>query len=88
MPDKKASASDLEYKPVPLNRKKELARAMRRPGFKTAWKALDKKYAALAILLASRKRRAGKQREAQTISENWNAFNDQHGSFAGEHLSL
>ena len=66
----------------------ELARAMRRPGFKAAWKALDKKYAALAILLASRKRRAGKQREAQTIAANWNDFNDRHGSFADEHSTL
>ena len=61
----KTDAGDLEYKPVPYNRKKELARAMRRPGFKAAWKALDKKYAALAILLASRKRRAGKHRFVQ-----------------------
>ena len=84
----KTDADDLEYKPVPYNRKKELARAMRRPGFKAAWKALDKKYVALAILMASRKRRAGKQREAQTIAVNWNAFNDQHGSFADEYSTL
>ena len=84
----KTEAGDLEYKPVPYNRKKELARAMRRPGFKATWKALDKKYAALAILLASRKRRAGKQREAQTIAASWNAFNDRHGSFADEHSTL
>ena len=37
----KTKADDLEYKPVPYNRKKELARAMRRPGFKAAWDALE-----------------------------------------------
>ena len=62
----KTDAGDLEYKPVPYNRKKELARAMRRPGFKAAWKALDKKYAALAILLASRKRRAASGETARS----------------------
>lgn len=50
----KTSADDLEYKPVPYNRKKELARAMRRPGFKAAWDALEEEYSALSALLAAR----------------------------------
>ena len=43
-----------KYKPVPLNLEREGARAMRRPGFKTAWDALEKKYAPLVALLKAR----------------------------------
>ena len=48
------NTDDLEYKPVPFNRKKELAQALRRPGFKAAWDALEEEYAALSTLLAAR----------------------------------
>lgn len=43
-----------KYKPVTLNLKKEVARAMRRPGFKAAWDALDEEYTTLAALLEAR----------------------------------
>ena len=51
----KADAMRDKYKPIPLNLKKELARAMRRVGFKAAWDALEEEYATLAALLAARK---------------------------------
>ena len=44
-----------KYKPVPLNLKKEVARAMGRPGFKEAWDALEEEYTTLAALLEARK---------------------------------
>ena len=44
-----------KYKPVPLNLKKEVARAMSRPGFKEAWDALEEEFATLAALLEARK---------------------------------
>ena len=44
-----------QYKPVPLNLKKDVARAMRRPGFKEAWDALEEEYTTLAALLQARK---------------------------------
>ena len=46
-----------KYKPVPLNLKKEVRRAMRRPGFKAAWDALEEEYTTLAALLGARKQR-------------------------------
>lgn len=51
----KADAMRDKYKPIPLSLKKELARAMRRVGFKAAWDALEEEYATLAALLAARK---------------------------------
>ena len=50
------------YNPVPLILKQELARAMRRPGFKAAWDALGEEYATLSALLAAR-REAGLTQE-------------------------
>ncbi len=47
-----------KYKPVPLNLKKEVARAVRRTGFKAAWDALEEEYTTLAALLESRKQSA------------------------------
>ena len=44
-----------KYKPIPLHLKKEVARAMRRPGFKAAWDALEEKYTTLAELLEAHK---------------------------------
>ena len=44
-----------KYKPVPLNLKKEVARAMGRPGFKEAWDALEEEYTTLAALLEARR---------------------------------
>lgn len=44
-----------KYKPVPLNLKKEVARAMRRPGFKAAWDALEEEYTTLSALLDARR---------------------------------
>ena len=44
-----------KYKPVPLNLKEEVARAMRRPGFKAAWNALEEEYTTLAAPLEARK---------------------------------
>ena len=52
----KTEIPDDKYKPVPLNLKKEVARAMRRPGFKAAWDALEEEYTALATLLEARKK--------------------------------
>jgi len=43
-----------KFKPVRLNVKSELKEAMKRPGFKTAWDALDEEYAALSQLLGAR----------------------------------
>ena len=59
----KTDAFSEKYKPVPLNLKKELARAMRRPGFKAAWDALEEEYATLAALLAARKQSGLTQEE-------------------------
>ena len=50
-----------KYKPVPLNLKKEVARAMRRPGFKAAWNALEEEYTTLAALLEARTQSGLKQ---------------------------
>ena len=58
----KTDADNSGYKPVSLDLAKELARAMRRPGFKAAWEALDEEYATLAALLGAR-REAGLTQE-------------------------
>ena len=47
-----------KYKPVPLNLKAELAKALERPGFKAAWDSLEEEYAALSEVLKAR-RQAG-----------------------------
>ncbi len=44
-----------QFKPVRLDTKAELARAMQRPGFKAAWDGLEEEYAALNELLKARK---------------------------------
>lgn len=44
-----------QFQPVPLDIKAELERAMKRPGFKAAWDALDEEYAALGELLRARR---------------------------------
>jgi len=54
----KADTDQSGYKPVPLDLPGEIARAMRRPGFKAAWEALDEEYATLSALLNAR-RQAG-----------------------------
>ena len=51
----KSETLDDTYKPVPLNLKKEVVRAKRRPGFKAAWNALEEEYTTLAALLEARK---------------------------------
>lgn len=43
-----------KFKPVRLDLKSELDAAMKRPGFKAAWDALDEEYAALGQLLGAR----------------------------------
>ena len=62
----KTDASSEKYKPVPLNLRKELARAMRRPGFKAAWDALEEEYATLGALLEARKQSGLTQEEVAT----------------------
>ena len=59
----KTNADDLKYKPVRLDRAKEIALAMRRPGFKAAWDALDEEYSTLAALLAARQQAGLTQEE-------------------------
>ena len=44
-----------QLKPVRLDTKVELARAMKRPGFPAAWDGLEEEYAALTELLQARK---------------------------------
>ena len=51
----KSETQNDKYKPVPLNLKKEVARAMRRPGFKAAWNALEEEYTTLAAPFEKRK---------------------------------
>lgn len=46
-----------QFKPVRLDAKAELARAMQRPGFKAAWDGLEEKYSTLNELLRARKQR-------------------------------
>ena len=50
----KSKPTDERYKPVPLYLNQDLAHAMRRPGFKAAWDALEEEYATLSALLAAR----------------------------------
>ncbi len=52
-----------QFKPVHLDTKAELARAMQRPGFKTAWDGLEEEYAALNELLQARKQAGLTQEE-------------------------
>ena len=52
-----------QFKPVHLDTKAELARAMQRPGFKTAWDGLEEEYAALNELLRARKQAGLTQEE-------------------------
>ena len=59
----KTNADDLKYKPVRLDLAKEIAHAMRRPGFKAAWDALDEEYSTLAALLAARQQAGLTQEE-------------------------
>ena len=47
--------SDDRYDPVALDVKATLVNAMKRPGFKAAWEALDDEYAALSEMLGARK---------------------------------
>ena len=44
-----------QFKPVRLDAREELARAMQRPGFKATWDEQDAKYAAINELLQARK---------------------------------
>ena len=53
----------VQFKPVHLDTKAELARAMQRPGFKTAWDGLEEEYAALNELLQARKQAGLTQEE-------------------------
>lgn len=52
-----------QFKPVRLDTKVELARAMPRPGFKAAWDGLEEEYAALSELLQARKQAGLTQEE-------------------------
>ncbi|MGB4466682.1 MAG: helix-turn-helix transcriptional regulator [Azovibrio sp.] len=52
-----------QFKPVRLDTKAELARAMQRPGFKAAWEGLEDEYAALNELLQARKQAGLTQEE-------------------------
>ena len=52
-----------QFKPVRLDTKAELARAMQRPGFKAAWDELEEEYAALNELLQARKQAGLTQEE-------------------------
>lgn len=52
-----------QFKPVRLDTKAELARAMQRPGFKAAWDVLEEEYAALNELLQARKQAGLTQEE-------------------------
>lgn len=46
-----------QYKPVPLDLRAELAQAVRRPGFKEAWDALEEEYGALSKSLKAKQSR-------------------------------
>ena len=52
-----------QFKPVRLDTKAELARAMQRPGFKAAWDGLEEEYTALNELLQARKQAGLTQEE-------------------------
>lgn len=52
-----------QFKPVRLDAKAELARALQRPGFKAAWDGLEEEYAALNELLQARKQAGLTQEE-------------------------
>ncbi len=52
-----------KFNPVPLNLKTELKKAMRRPGFKAAWDALEEEYLALGEMLKARKQAGLTQEE-------------------------
>ena len=52
-----------QFKPVRLDTKAELARAMQLPGFKAAWDGLEEEYAALNELLQARKQAGLTQEE-------------------------
>ena len=54
----KAETLNDHYNPVPLNLKKEAARAMRRCGFKAAWDAPDENHTSLAALLEAQTKMA------------------------------
>jgi len=43
------------FKPIKLNTKAALSKAMSRPGFKAAWEGLEEEYSALNSLLEARK---------------------------------
>lgn len=52
-----------QFKPVRLDAKAELARAMQRPGFKAAWDGLEEEYSALNERLRARKKAGLTQEE-------------------------
>lgn len=58
-----------QFKPVRLDTKTELARAMQRPGFKAAWDGLEEEYAALNELLQARKQAGLTQEEVAARME-------------------
>lgn len=43
------------YKPVPMDLEAELREAFKRPGFKSAYDALEDEYSALSVFLGARK---------------------------------
>ena len=68
-----------KYQPVPLNLKKEVARAMRRPGFKAAWNALEEEYTTLAALLEARKQSGLTQEPDAQTSGRTHGHNQKRG---------
>ncbi|WP_295407057.1 helix-turn-helix transcriptional regulator [uncultured Thiocystis sp.] len=52
-----------QFKPVRLDAKAELARAMQQPGFKAAWEGLEEEYSALSELVRARQQAGLTQEE-------------------------
>lgn len=55
-------AHDMKYRPVPYDPKAALKRDLRSPKFRAAWKSIQDEFAALDVLLETR-RRAGLSQE-------------------------
>lgn len=77
-----------QFKPVRLDAKTELARAMQQPGFKTAWNMLEEEYSALSELLRARKQAGLTQEEvAVRMGTTKSAVSRLEASIRGENHS-
>ncbi|MFU8787574.1 MAG: helix-turn-helix domain-containing protein [Methylobacter sp.] len=77
-----------QFKPIQINAKEELERAMHREGFQAAWEALEEEYTALNEIIQARKLAGLTQEEvAIRMGTTKNAVSRLESSLRSEHYS-